>query len=171
MNNRTFLNPPSVFLLFFILLFSSYAFSGDISTKPTDVVSEWLSKHPNYRQATAKDCNCDNDIKIELNQDPKIFNPYNIKGEFYYYGNKPKSSVVVDKYIAAVVVNVKDPQDFLILVFVSNIYDGKKPIVYANPFGENLSRLALFKQENTRSLNFGAFASEGVQIYVPEEMP
>ena|ERR1022692_14855 len=91
-------------------LFASHSLNAEQSS----VVAGWLSKHPEYRLANDKDCECDEDIQTMRAGSGGVwkpvpdYHPYVASGDFNGDG-------VID--FAVVVINRRKAHDFVLLVF------------------------------------------------------
>src|ERR1700726_4198438 len=88
--------------------------SRSLNVEQSSVVAGWLSKHPEYRLANDKDCECDEDIRTMRNGSGGVWKPipgYHPPvacGDFNGDG-------VID--FAVVVINRCIAHDFVLLVF------------------------------------------------------
>ena len=80
-----------------------------------EVVSSWLGRHPGYRLATDRDCNCDEDLRKIRSEGyggrwkpVPNYHPYTVIGDFNGDGEDD---------VAVAVVRTKDTLKFTILVF------------------------------------------------------
>lgn len=156
-----------IILVVFILLISGTAFSSDIyDTGEYDVfLSKWMLAHENYRLADVSDCNCLETIKKSSTSMGEKNNPYRVNGDFD--GDEKND-------LAVIVVDRNNAKDFLLLIFISSIANGKSPLIYGNIFGDTLAGLGLFKSaaiKNKTVLLFGAFGSEAEPIHIPVQVP
>lgn len=156
------------FLAFIVVFFSGLSLASDKELEGSEgrlFLSEWLKSHGKYRLAELSDCNCLETIKRSGIVIGEKYNPYIIDGQF----DDDK-----DKDFSYVVINDKNPKDFLILVFLSRISHGKVPLVYGNLFDDTLASLGLFKSKSMNgkeTLLFGAFGSEAEPIHLPLSVP
>lgn len=154
-------------LIFTIILFE-IAFFSDVyalENKRDEIIFSWFISHNEYRLADISDCNCIDDIKDNINQLGKDYDPYKTEGDFDGDGKNDFSVIVVKK---------SDQKDFLILVFLSRFARGQNPLVYGNIFDGTLSGMGLFKSDINKkksTLLFGAFGSEAEPIHVPIQLP
>jgi hypothetical protein len=151
------------FLPFIIFLSACADLSANIYADP---LAQWLTEHPDFRLAVAKDCACEFVIEHNKREVGKRYDPYRVEGDFD--GDKKSD-------LAVVVVNKKAPDDFLILVFASHLASGLKPVVYGNIlFDKNLGGLGIATQlyKGRTLLLFGTLNAEGaVVLHIPVQVP
>ena len=157
---------PAVGLAFLVIV--SIAYSRHTLTAAEErVITNWLSRHPGYRRAVARDCSCDEFIRmIRIGQGGEApvldYDPYRAGGDF----NDDR----VDD-IAVVLIDTRKERDaFALLIFNGPLGVASEPVFIKT--GLDLTHQGLFygppASEDLRNrLLLGRFSSDYGFILVP----
>jgi len=125
-------------------------------------VADWLVRNPDFRIATEKDCDCDDDIRFTREKGPfgsplPTYEPYLSVGDFNGDGKQDFGIIVVDLH---------NPDKGMLLIFNGPFGKGSKLPAFTTTVG-TLKRIALFQSYKIGRLLIGPFESEGC-VYEPE---
>ena len=137
--------------------------SSNLSSPQLATLQEWLIRHPTFRRATAKDCDCDDDIRqmrtVGSFEGPiPDYDPYTRVGDFRHNGQSDFAVVVID--------GGKQTQGTLLIFDGPFQGEGKRP-AFVGRIGQ-VSRTAIFKSPKGPWPVVGEFESEGC-AYLPRK--
>jgi hypothetical protein len=156
------------FLLVAGLLLAPSALSGHtLSTQEQKVLTKWLSRHPRYRLATDRDCECSSDIQRMRAgsggawKPVRDYHPYVATGDFNSDGAEDLAVVVIDR--------TKKEGNFAIIIFNGPFEtEAASPAFFRK--GLDLQRRGLFygpPRPKPYRLLIGVFESDNSSIFLP----
>jgi hypothetical protein len=135
--------------------------------KEQKILTNWLAKHPNFRTATDKDCDCSEDIQQMKAGDGGIwrpvsdYHPYLATGDFNRDGIRDFAAVVIDK--------TKSAHQFTLLVFNGPFSSDAIDSTFVAP-ALDLKYMGLFfgpPRPKPYRLIVGRFESDNTSMLVP----
>lgn len=140
-----------------LLISSTDAATSVLNGGQRAALSAWLNRNPQFRLATEKDCNCDDDIRQVRKSGPwgepvPDFEPYTLVGDFRKNGH-------LDLAVVVTKIEPYDAEGVLVIFDGPFRGVGKQP-AFIGSVGY-LEHAALFLTQEDKLLIFGAFESEG----------
>jgi hypothetical protein len=147
-----------------VLASAATAATSTLSVGQRVTLQAWLAKNPNYQLATAKDCNCDDDIRQMRKEGPwgqpiPDFEPFLRVGDFRQNGQSDVAAVVIDR--------AKNATDRLLVVFDGPNWSAQSRPAYVGKISASPG-IAIFQTHDNGRLIVGRFESEGC-VYQPRQ--
>lgn len=140
------------------------AATSTLSGGQRDAIQAWLAKNPTYQLATARDCNCDDDIRQMRKEGPwgqpiPDYEPFLRVGDFRQNGQSDVAAVVIDR--------ASKSSDRLLVIFDGPNWSAQSRPAYVGKI-RALPGVAIFQTRDNGRLIVGRFESEGC-VYQPRQ--
>lgn len=150
------------------LLFARSAWCGHtLSTQEHKVLSNWLSRHPRYRLAADKDCNCAADIEQMKAGDGGLWKP--VRDYHPYVATGDFNSDGAEDFAVAVINRAKKDENFAVIVFNGPFESEEASPAFFKP-GLDLTHQGLFygpPRPKPYGLVVGHFESDNNVLLLP----